>query len=1071
MTPVPENRPLRIVLAAAGLGSGGAERQLCYTAQGLCRNQQVGEVTVACRDLSSPGTDFHRPLLDSLDRCTVVECPAAASDHGRTLPFSLTEMVAVLPTPEVATLHAFLRLFRKIEPDAVQCWQDQINVSAGLAALAAGVPRIVLNCRNSSPPAFSYDQPHFWSAYRYLLRHPQVSIVANSRAGAADYAAWLGLPADRFRVVGNAFLPEAYTPPTPEDSAALRRSLGIPENARTVGAIFRLGDEKNPFLWLEVAKKLADDDPGLHFAVFGDGVLRPSFAAAATATLGHRFHLPGITPSPMTALSIMDLFLLTSRREGLPNVLLESQWMGVPVVAADVGGVRDALVPGGGEAVPGEAERLADACRRALATPPAEVSALRAHIRERFSLDALTDGTLRALTDPAPTAKETPPPEPLARTEAPSYAPLGGNVLALFGFASLGRRGTQGLSLLTEIAAKTGGRVHVLLGPEGEKDPSATERLARLGNVSLVRSDLSPLSAFERALLAAALPPSRLSALAELPDAETAMAVCLAILKTRPERLCAFSSSLLTAAGSAGLVCGVPAIDLLPPLPGQMLLRRAPVRSLTNDLLHHPAIRRIRLPLEPTLPGCLAKRVASRLRSAVVATGRQLLSDRHTGRTVPLRAGADAALEWLCRLWLRPLFRIVPPPSGATDGGKVLFVIGSLGPGGAERQASLTLTGLAARNGTPPCTLVCQYLTSAGERFFLPELEKAGIPAYALASPDELSAQAAGPIALARRLPLSLREIAAFLQTIARFRPRTVHLWLDDINVKAGLAALILGVPRIVLSLRSLPPTHFRFWQPYMRPIYRHLAARREVVLTCNSTAGARAYEQWLGLAEGRIRVVRNGFDFAALDTQDIPALRQSYRRSLPTAFAEDAPIMGTVIRLGEEKRPLLWLRIAAEVHRRMPDARFLLVGDGPLRDEVRQTVRRLGLMDVLHMAGHERQPAAAMAAMDLFLLTSRVEGLPNVLIEAQALGVPVVTSPAGGAPETLEDGRTGRVLADASPAAAAEAIVSLLGDPAWRREAATLAPALVRQRFGMARMLDETLALYDVFPETDGTA
>ena len=119
-----------------------------------------------------------------------------------------------------------------------------------------------------------------------------------------------------------------------------------------------------------------------------------------------------------------------------------------------------------------------------------------------------------------------------------------------------------------------------------------------------------------------------------------------------------------------------------------------------------------------------------------------------------------------------------------------------------------------------------------------------------------------------KALPKNLWAISSYLETIARHKPAVVHLWLDEINTKIGLAALFLGIPKIVLSTRSAPPTHYLFYQPYMREAYRLLATQPNVVILNNSHHGARAYEDWLNLPQETIQVIHNGFDF------DSPALQ-----------------------------------------------------------------------------------------------------------------------------------------------------------------------------------------------------
>jgi glycosyltransferase involved in cell wall biosynthesis len=139
------------------------------------------------------------------------------------------------------------------------------------------------------------------------------------------------------------------------------------------------------------------------------------------------------------------------------------------------------------------------------------------------------------------------------------------------------------------------------------------------------------------------------------------------------------------------------------------------------------------------------------------------------------------------------------------------------------------------------------------------------------------------------------------------------------------------------------------------------------------------------------IRTIDNGFDF----TDEMPHghwERGGYRAKL--GIPADAPLIGGMLRFSEEKRPLLWLEVAAAVRRHLPQAHFLLIGDGVLRAEVEERAQRADLIDAIHPPGVEKDSLRAMADMDLFLLTSRVEGLPNVLVEAQAAGTPVVERP-----------------------------------------------------------------------------
>ena len=123
--------------------------------------------------------------------------------------------------------------------------------------------------------------------------------------------------------------------------------------------------------------------------------------------------------------------------------------------------------------------------------------------------------------------------------------------------------------------------------------------------------------------------------------------------------------------------------------------------------------------------------------------------------------------------------------------------------------------------------------------------------------------------------------------------------------------------------------------------------------------------------------------------------------------------------------------------------------------------VERLGIKNHVIFAGEEDDPRVALAVMDVFLLVSRAEGLPNVLIEAQAQGVPVVTTAAGGAAEAVDPGRTGFIVPEANPSELASAVICVLDDARWSDAARRHGPSFAATRFGLTSMIHETLRLY----------
>ncbi|MCP5143953.1 MAG: glycosyltransferase [Gammaproteobacteria bacterium] len=392
--------------------------------------------------------------------------------------------------------------------------------------------------------------------------------------------------------------------------------------------------------------------------------------------------------------------------------------------------------------------------------------------------------------------------------------------------------------------------------------------------------------------------------------------------------------------------------------------------------------------------------------------------------------------------------------------GRILLGIGSLSSGGAERQILNTARGLRER-GIRDVHLLVEYLYDSEANAF--HLETAR---EAVASLDVVPASDAGAIGWARQHPMFLdvltpglvERIVAAGKVIRRLSPEVVQLSLDWTNITLGIAAVLAGVPHIFISGRNLAPVHFEFFQWFMFPAYRALLKCRNVKLLNNSEAGKYDYAAWLRMNPDDVGVLRNGVrsdHFSCMADGERAAARQAL------GIADDVPVIAGAFRLSAEKRPFLWLRSAARIKAVRPDTVFLLCGAGPLRDEIERVGRQLGLENNLRMLGTRSDIREIFAAADIVMQTSLQEGTPNTLIEAQALGVAVVTTPAFGAAEAVEHGVTGVVVKSDRPSTIAQAALRILGDNEFRARLAQTGPEFIERRFGFKRMIDDTLLTY----------
>ena len=165
--------------------------------------------------------------------------------------------------------------------------------------------------------------------------------------------------------------------------------------------------------------------------------------------------------------------------------------------------------------------------------------------------------------------------------------------------------------------------------------------------------------------------------------------------------------------------------------------------------------------------------------------------------------------------------------------------------------------------------------------------------------------------------------------------------------------------------------------------------------------------------------------------------------------------------RLTAVKNPILFCSAAQRVLASVPDARFVLVGDGELRAEVERQIAGLGLSGRIVLAGWQREMPPVYAALDALVLPSLNEGTSVTAIEAMATGVPVAATAVGGTPDLVAAGRTGLLAPSGDVDALANCVVRLLREPGWARSLALAGQESVLAQFGVARLVSDMESLY----------
>lgn len=372
----------------------------------------------------------------------------------------------------------------------------------------------------------------------------------------------------------------------------------------------------------------------------------------------------------------------------------------------------------------------------------------------------------------------------------------------------------------------------------------------------------------------------------------------------------------------------------------------------------------------------------------------------------------------------------------------VSTIITRLELGGAQQVALYTLAGL------PPAIYRRHLIAGAGGL----------LDAEARALPDvrvNLWPSFKHPIRPGHDAFTILRLAAYF----RRERIRLVHTHSSKAGLLGRVAAVQAGVPVRVHTVHGWP-----FHDGQAAPIHaaylalERWAARRTTTLIAVSEA---TRDEGLSLGIGRpeqYRVIFPGSDLTAF-VPGRPEVRAGVRSEF--GFPPSALLVGMVACFKPQKAPQDLISAARRVKDRVPQARFLLVGDGELRPTLEAQVKDLGLVNEVMLSGWRQDVPRLMGAFDLLAHSSRWEGLPCVFAQAQAAGVPVVATDVAGAREAIADGRSGLLVPARDPERLAAAITSLLLDPARRQAMAQAAPAQARA-FRREVMLERTLELYE---------
>lgn len=333
-------------------------------------------------------------------------------------------------------------------------------------------------------------------------------------------------------------------------------------------------------------------------------------------------------------------------------------------------------------------------------------------------------------------------------------------------------------------------------------------------------------------------------------------------------------------------------------------------------------------------------------------------------------------------------------------------------------------------------------------------LRSLGHRAMLVAHPDgELRRRAEEGLELLPLAPMTEMDLSAawrFSRAIKQLRPDIIHAH-DPHAVAMAALALSMSTQLVKPPLVASRRVDFR-----LRGSSLSRWKYRQVDMFICASEAIRQMLLTDGVPAQRAVTVHEGIDLARAASATPAPLHEELW--LP----HGSPIVGNVAALVPHKGQRHLVDAAALVVRQVPDARFVLAGEGELRGSLEQHIKHLNLEKHVLLAGFRPDILSVHKAFDIFVMSSVTEGLGTSLLDAMACGRPIVATTAGGIPEVVQDGVTGYLVPPRDQQAMADAIVKLLKNEALRKRMGAAGLSLAHARFSAERMVQETLRVYE---------
>lgn len=378
---------------------------------------------------------------------------------------------------------------------------------------------------------------------------------------------------------------------------------------------------------------------------------------------------------------------------------------------------------------------------------------------------------------------------------------------------------------------------------------------------------------------------------------------------------------------------------------------------------------------------------------------------------------------------------------------KVLHLITRLIRGGADENTVYTVCGLDRSRfqvdllygqGSEPQHLIPEDRNDIGQ-YFLPELRR------------EIAIFA------------DLSALFKIYRIIRRGRYDIVHTHTAKAGFLGRIAAFLARTPIVIHTLHGA--TFGEFVSPLRHRVYVALekisAALTDKMISVGEDLKERYLQRRIG-NPGQYLIIRSGMDLGEFYRAGSAGSEQQHRIRESLGLRDTDYVIGNISRLEPRKGHGYFIEAAAAICPKHPEVKFLIVGDGELRGALEQQVRELNLSGVVLFTGFRKDIAQVLATFDILALTSLWEGLPRVLVQAAAVGKPIVSFSVEGAREIVEEGKNGFVVPAKDVSLLVERLTWLIENPRAGRQMGEWGKSRVDDEWRVETMVEKIQNLYD---------